>query len=240
MKRNIASALYDVNSHRYISERYIVRMDRISRLKLLINERFAGNQAEFARAIDRSPALIWQYLKGRRKLGEEMARHIEHKLRLDFGWIDGMEPRVHEEPAEYGIYAAAGPDISTRLPLISWTTAGHWGEVQDNYQPGDAEDWIATTASVGPHAYALRIRGDSMEPTIPDGAIVIVDPDTEAIHNKIVIVRQNGNTEATCKRLILDGGTAYLRPDNSRYPVLQMNQDAIVCGVVRQVVISMD
>lgn len=124
--------------------------------------------------------------------------------------------------------------------MISWTRAGHWLEVVDILAPGVAEDWIPTTARVGKRAYALRIRGDSMEPTIPENAIVIVDPDTEALPGKIVIVRQNSNTEATIKRLVQDGGRYYLKPDNHRYPILEMEQDAEICGVVRQVTLDLE
>lgn len=146
---------------------------------------------------------------------------------------------------DIGSYAATPPSLAAanstrRVPLISWTTAGHWGELIDNFQPGDADEWVLSTAAVGEHAFALRIVGDSMEPTIPNGATVIVDPDTEALNNRVVIVRQNGDTEATCKRLVCDGGTAYLKPDNSRYPVLQMRSDAVICGVVRQVLIDLN
>jgi len=126
------------------------------------------------------------------------------------------------------------------VPLISWTTAGNWAEVVDNFAPGDAEDWIVTTARVGPHAFALRIRGDSMTPLIPDGAIVIVDPDTDAKHRSIVIVRQNHDTEATCKRLIYDAAQPYLQPENPRYPVMQMSPDAKIVGVVRQVITDLE
>ena len=136
----------------------------------------------------------------------------------------------------------AGPPIRARVPLISWTTAGNWGEVVDNFAPGDAEDWIATTAKVGPHAFALRIRGESMAPTIPDGAIVIVDPDAEPRHRSIVIVRQNHDSEATCKRLIYEGDRPMIRPDNPAYvgQVAPLADDARIVGVVRQVVVDLE
>ena len=133
-----------------------------------------------------------------------------------------------------------GPPILGRVPLVSTTTAGNWAEIVDNFEPGDAEDWVVSTAKVGPRAYALRIQGDSMTPTIPDGAIVIVDPDTQAKHRSIVIVRQNHDTEATCKRLIYDGTQPYLQPENPRYPVMQMGPDAVISGVVRQVITDLE
>lgn len=97
---------------------------------------------------------------------------------------------------------------------------------------------MPTTADVGDRAFALRIKGDSMEPLIPDGYIIVVDPDARAEHGSIVVVRQNSN-EATCKRLIYDGGVPYLKPENTRYPIMEMAQDAVVCGVVRQVILDL-
>lgn len=37
------------------------------------------------------------------------------------------------------------------------------------------------------------------------------------------------------KRVVIDGGHRYLRPDNPRYPILQMADDAVFCGVAVQV-----
>lgn len=141
-------------------------------------------------------------------------------------------------PPVYGV--EDGPPILGRVPLVSSTTAGNWAEIVENFEPGDAEDWVVTTAKVGPRAYALRIQGDSMTPLIADGAIVIVDPDTQAKHRSIVIVRQNHDTEATCKRLIYDGTRPYLQPENPRYPVMQMGPDAVISGVVRQVITDLE
>lgn len=110
----------------------------------------------------------------------------------------------------------------------------------DNFAPGDAEDWVITTSKVGPHAFALRIIGDSMAPTIQDGALVIVDPDAQYRHRSVVIVRQNGDSEATCKRLVQEGSRWFLHPDNERYPIMEMSPDAKVVGVVRQVVMDLE
>ena len=63
-------------------------MNRREALKRLIDERFEGKQAEFARAINRSPSLVWQCLSGHRNIGEKLAREIESKLRLKQGWLD--------------------------------------------------------------------------------------------------------------------------------------------------------
>ena len=126
-----------------------------------------------------------------------------------------------------------GPDIKGTVPLISWVQAGSWQEVIDNLQPGEGER-IATTYNTRRRTYALRVRGDSMEPKFPDGAILIVEPDETPDSGAYVIVRQNGN-EATFKQYVQDGDTRYLKPINPRYPIMELKPDAVFCGVVKRV-----
>jgi SOS-response transcriptional repressor LexA len=53
-----------------------------------------------------------------------------------------------------------GPDISGEVPLISWVRAGAWDDASDEFQPGDAEDWLPFPRRNGAHrVYALRVRG---------------------------------------------------------------------------------
>lgn len=72
-------------------------MTDTARLVELIDTRFEGNQAAFARAIGRQPAQINQYIKGRRQLGIEVKMHIEQKLGLS-GWFDGLSNPSHTTP----------------------------------------------------------------------------------------------------------------------------------------------
>lgn len=88
MSRNVAFAISNVNSQCDISGRYTRPMNRREALKRLIDKEFGGRQADFARAIDRSPSLVWQCLNGHRPIGEKLARTIESKLRLKPGWLD--------------------------------------------------------------------------------------------------------------------------------------------------------
>jgi len=128
---------------------------------------------------------------------------------------------------------------ANRVPLISFVAAGSWSDAVDNYAPGDAEAWVETTVPVKRHTYALRVEGDSMEPRFPHGAILIVEPEAEAKSGSFVIMRQNG-TDATFKQLVHDGGKWYLKPVNPRYPVMQLDEDATLCGVVKQMVMDVE
>ena len=129
--------------------------------------------------------------------------------------------------------------LAGRVPLISYVAAGNWSSAVDNLSPGDAEKWVETTVPVKRHTYALRVEGDSMEPKFPNGAILIVEPEAEARSGSYVIMRQNG-TDATFKQLIHDGGKWYLKPVNPRYPLLDLTEDAVLCGVVKQMVMDVE
>ena len=124
------------------------------------------------------------------------------------------------------------PAIQGSVPLISWVQAGYGMSAVDNLQPGEGER-VETTYRVRRHTYALRVRGDSMEPKFPEGCIVIVEPEEDAIHGKFVIVRRNGD-EPTLKQYVEDGGSKYLKPLNARYPIEIMRQDDVFCGVVKK------
>lgn len=139
----------------------------------------------------------------------------------------------------------AGPDVN-KVPLISWVQAGNFAAVVDNLQPGDAEEWIPTTVPVRRHTYALRVRGESMtnpngEPTFPSGCVIIVEPDAIDTLDKLasspvssfVIVKRMGDDEATFKQLVRDNGKYYLKPLNPQYPMIELREGDVLCGVVR-------
>lgn len=123
------------------------------------------------------------------------------------------------------------------VPLISCVRAGHWLEASDPYAPGHAEEWRETTAKVGPRAFALKVVGDSMQnptgsPSIPEGSIVIVDPDREATSGKIVVAKLLESDEVTLKKLVVDGPNVYLKPLNPDYKTIQVDGKLKVIGVV--------
>lgn len=108
-----------------------------------------------------------------------------------------------------------------RIPVISWVQAGKWHEAIDAYPAGVAEEWVPyETRSKG--VFALRVKGDSMEPEYRDGDTIIVNPQIEARAGDDVIARY-GN-DVTFKRLKKQNGTILLSPLNPAHP------DIIITG----------
>jgi SOS-response transcriptional repressor LexA len=50
-----------------------------------------------------------------------------------------------------------------KIPIVSWVLAGKWGAADETFQEEDAEEWIESDIK-GAHNFALRVKGDSMEP----------------------------------------------------------------------------
>lgn len=88
---------------------------------------------------------------------------------------------------------------ANRVPLISYVQAGAWTEAVDNFNPGDAEDWLMTDLKLSKTAFALEIKGDSMLPEFKPGDRVIIDPEVEPMPGDFVAAK-NGKEEATFKK----------------------------------------
>lgn len=131
-----------------------------------------------------------------------------------------------------------GPEIIGKIPLISWVQAGIFCTSPDLFEPGDAEEWIPTVKKYGPHAYALRVVGDSMvfpypsKDSIYPGTIIFVDPDKPLTNGAKVIARIEGTDETTCKVFKEDMGRRFLNPQNPQYPAIEMDETMHICGVV--------
>jgi SOS-response transcriptional repressor LexA len=118
-----------------------------------------------------------------------------------------------------------------RIPVVTWVKAGHWREVCDAFEPGDADEWISSDVH-GPNVFALQVAGDSMEPEFKDGEIIIVNPHVEAQPGDFVVVK-NPDGEATFKQIKRYGSRWVLHPLNPRYPDQEVHRrDVRIIGRV--------
>lgn len=187
-------------------------------------------KVDLARRVGCSASAVTQWESGAtRELRAASLLAIAQSTGVRAEWLEtGRGPMV---AGDHEPNVTDGPPLRGRVPLISWTTAGTWADIEDPHPPGNGDEWISTTARVGPNAFALRVRGDSMEPKIPDGAIVIIDPARAWAHGSIVLAKRTADQQATLKQLWYDGAEPKLRPLNERYPILDMPPDTRIIGV---------
>ena len=140
-----------------------------------------------------------------------------------------------KEKVDSNVGEARQPNESYRYPVISWVAAGAWAEAVEPYPAGFADRYeMSDYDSKGP-AFWLEVKGDSMTSpagvSVPEGMMILVDTEAEAISGKLVVAKLADSNEATFKKLVEDGGKRYLKPLNPAYPVSICTEDCRIVGV---------
>lgn len=176
------------------------------------------SKADFARAIGVSGSAVTFWLNGDTKsLKAQVAQKMEVITGYRADWIiNGRLPKRVSN-------VEAGPDIRGKLPLISKVQAGNWDEAYDNFQPGDAERWMACSVRHSASSYVLRVTGDSMTApsgnarSYPNGCYVFVDPELRNPSNGDRVIAKlagDGEDSVTFKVYKKEDGRQWLQPLN--------------------------
>jgi SOS-response transcriptional repressor LexA len=112
---------------------------------------------------------------------------LSSPLGLLFQMIEAGPPpdvvRLKEDPADYKVSMR---DISRKVPVVSWAHAGEAGCYEE--LPQDWQHQIATD-SRDPHAFAVEVEGESMEPKFSGGDILVLSPSTEPYSGCLAVCR---------------------------------------------------
>jgi phage repressor protein C with HTH and peptisase S24 domain len=101
----------------------------------------------------------------------------------------------------------AGPGSLQRIPVIGYAQAGNAGFFDDaGYPTGTGWDELLFPSLGDPHAYALEVSGDSMDPVYRDGDTIILSPATQIRRGDRVVVRTKGG-EVMAKQLARETAT---------------------------------
>lgn len=157
-------------------------MPQESRLNFILKQiEDYGSQAAFARAINKPPQQITQWLKGEKPIGEKIVRDIETALDLPRGYIDKDQ---HEKNEILG-------DDTFKVPVYNVKLSAGNGEEALN--PEDIIDFehisksFLTRFRVKPESLAVvTVTGDSMLPTLVSTERVVIDKTRiESTDNKV-------------------------------------------------------
>lgn len=112
-----------------------------------------------------------------------------------------------------------------RIPVYGQVAAGIPMEMIEDIE--DYEDIPKAMTRGGKEYFALKIHGDSMEPKISDGDVIIVRKQPTAGDGELVVVSV-GNENATCKRIKHYASGLSLISDNPSHPPMFFNEEEIV------------
>lgn len=201
-------------------------------------------QSQLAAASELSQSTIGNIESGARE-GRGSLPKLAKALSISHDWLADNEgdmvadQNLIREPAT----VTPGPNIKGqgRYPVIDAVQAGSWKEVCNEGVQVEAEEWGYSQHNLGRCGYMLRVQGKSMTNTesgaqysFPEGMLLHVNPDIEAIPGKFVIVRRSSENGATFKRLVSVDGELYLEAINPSWPnrYIKLEQGDHICGVV--------
>ncbi|MGF2656458.1 LexA family protein [Serratia marcescens] len=187
---------------------------RIKRLReaLKISQAELANRCGWA-----SQSRIGNYETDSRKVNVEDAVVIASALKVSPGELLFGTP-------DNANFISSG---SRSLPLVSYVQAGAFTDADYLLIPHDVTESIDFDGPISEVGFALRIKGDSMEPEFKEGDTIIIDPMVAPLPGEFVVAK-NGDHEATFKKYRPKAnGHFELVPLNPDYPVLDSEQEPI-------------
>lgn len=185
--------------------------DRIRKQRILSNL----SQTELAEKIQVSKQTLYKYENNIiTNVPSDKIESIASALNVTPAFLMGWDEKVNSSNSKTtnGVKINVLGRVAAGIPISA---------VEDII---DTEEISEEMASKG-EFFGLKIKGDSMEPRIYDGDVVIVRQQSDADSGDIVIALVNGD-DATCKRLTKYAGGIGLISLNPKYePMMFSDED---------------
>lgn len=188
-----------------------------TRLKQLRNEKKI-NQRELANFLKVAPSTISMYESGQREPNFEVLESLADFFNVDLNYLLGKSNKttklmIENEQKPQGLQIPVLGTVAAGIPISAVEDILDYEEVPQSWE------------SQG-EFFGLRIKGDSMEPRMESGDVVIVKQQSDANSGDTVIVLVNGD-DATCKRLQKTDNGIMLVSTNPKYPPMFYSDEDI-------------
>lgn len=168
------------------------------------------------------PHDLIQLIETTKKLPQEERKALNEYLKVRLSFMNEIsaakeETNVASLVAESGAkYAEKEEKIIYEIPLVGASAAGSPMTAIGYY-----EGHFRAPSNWGD--FALRVKGDSMEPLIPDKGFVFVRQQEEINNNEIALVKVFGSVEdeVTIKRVRFQGEKVRLISENPEYQTME-------------------
>ena len=167
--------------------------ERIRELRIL----HEMSQQDLADRLDVNKVTISQYERGVRKPDLNVLTALCDIFNVSSDYLLGKDDMTIRIVGKEDLEKLASARTK-RIPVLGRVAAGVPIDAIE-----DVLDWeeIPEVMAATGEFFGLRIKGDSMQPRIAEGDVVIVRSQPDAESGDVVIVQVNGDT-ATCKRLM--------------------------------------
>lgn len=181
-----------------------------------LTEEQGMSMSELARRVGTAKSAISRYFNGTREFPLNKIEEFASALHTTPDFLLGME---YEPQTQQGLQIPVLGTVAAGIPISA---------VEDIL---DYEEIDASWKSQG-EFFALRIKGDSMQPKMDDGDVVIVRQQSDANSGDTVIALVNGD-DATCKKLQkTENGIMLVSTNPSYLPMFFTNEEIVTKPVV--------
>ena len=198
-----------------------------TRIEKLLADKNGGNQSEMARYIGVSPQAVQKWVAGESEpRGKNLDLAAEFlgvtPAHLKFGIVLDQHPgdTVAIPPGMMRVRAVGDddPGMTQIMKVTLKVQAGITGfRVEPEHHDGKTmsvpTDWVRGERFVASDLLAITVRGESMEPSLFDGDVIVVNTgDKKLVDGMVYAVNYEG--EVVVKRMMRDAGMWWLSSDN--------------------------
>ncbi len=180
------------------------------------------SQVDLAKQAGVSPSQIGHYLKARSQPPLDKLELIALALKTDLKDLLSDEPTTEK-----------GSQYFRSVPVVDWDLN------QMNLNGKQHREYVAFPISkCSTSSYALIVKGDSMtsnsggKNSFNDGDRIIADPTKKPVPNDYVIAKVDNHTKAIFRQYVVDGPFELLKPINTQYQTLKMDDSCHVMAVI--------
>jgi phage repressor protein C with HTH and peptisase S24 domain len=182
---------------------------------------------------------LGQWTHENRNMTEGSARRIERGARLPDRWLDGVGPLDWKESNPALLDLDALPDL-TEVPRVRFKLSAGVSGYAVEPETGNGkpiyfrQDWFTLHGYRPERLFSVRVSGASMEPTLWDGDLVVINTDSVEPRDGVAFAL-NYEGELVIKRLRRNAGAWWAESDNGdqrRFGPKQCTEDVKIIGEV--------
>lgn len=187
------------------------------------------SNADFANKISRPATMISRYIgkNPTQAIGDDLARHIEFCFKKQANWLDTLHPIIGQEKQQDSQNKPGnGLDSIEELGNISYSyqkvsvinmaKVNALGTLETPPLLNNEINGYINHPTQDTEAYALKIVGESMHPTIRHGWYIVIEPNLEFYNDMLAIIKTTDGVKMLKEIAKKDDGYYTLTSVNSQ------------------------
>ncbi len=185
------------------------------RFVTLVDQFSEGNKKRFAEITGRSPSTIYRICRGGSRPSLAYLESLSEQFSVDLNWLITGERSndevVHKNQSELVIAPKFDVQASAGFGQVGFSE-----DISEHF--GFSKQWLSSQLGVHSDQLAfVSVRGESMQPTLEDGDMILVDMSQNQVHREDVYLLHTDDGLMTKRLKPLKTGIK-VQSDNPEFP----------------------